>query len=93
MGKKSNWRLQEGGSFTAIDAGSEYKYVSDVCHATSIHRKSTIDASRIRDYAREGHIHDHESRILSIDPFNYLDTTVPTNEEISDNPVLNNIDL
>jgi spore maturation protein CgeB len=93
MGKNSIWKLDNGNRLVASNSGNEYRYVTRITGAASVHRKNKADLSRILDYARNEAVIDESARILSIDPFNFLDSDTPLNEMIFDNPLLKNIDL
>jgi spore maturation protein CgeB len=93
MGKKSIHRLAEGNKFQLFDKGSEYQYVMKIPNATSVHRKADFNAAHLREYLNEGFVIDMESVILSIDPYNFLDSDVPLRKEIFLNPGLVKINL
>jgi spore maturation protein CgeB len=81
MGKKSFYRLGQGDHMIVSDKGFEYQYVIKVPHATSVHRKTDINSAHLREYLNAGDVFDIESGILSIDPFNYLDSELPIRKE------------
>ncbi len=93
MGKKSICKIGTGKSTEKVNPGNEYRFVTSLDGATSVHCKSTFNPSRIMDYAGNATVTDKDGRILSIDPFNYLDSDVPLNEGIFSDPVLKQADL
>jgi spore maturation protein CgeB len=93
MGKKSIRRIGAGNSMETVYPGNEFRYVASLDGAASVHRKNTIDPFRIRDYASNATVTDESMRILSIDPFNFLDAEFPLNEGIFSDPVLKQADL
>jgi len=93
MGKKSIRKILAGDSLETVSTGNEYRFVTSLDGAASVHRKSTFDPSRAMDYAGNATVTDIDGRILSIDPYNYLDSDVPLNEEILSDPVLKQADL
>jgi spore maturation protein CgeB len=93
IGKKSFSTLGEGDLLKKSDKGFSFQYVSSIPNATSVHRKTSIDVSRIKYYLLEGSVNQDEPGILSIDPFNFMDSAVPLTDEIFDHPVLDSINL
>jgi hypothetical protein len=93
VGKKTIYRIGKDKRLVVSDKGFEFRYVSEVPHATSVHRKNSIDPSRIRDYLSPGYIKTDEPVILSIDPYNFLEDVMPIRHELFNIKSLDEINI
>jgi spore maturation protein CgeB len=93
LGKNSHFILENGNKLQAVNKGSEYRFVSRVPVSTSVHSKAKADLSGLRNYLVPGMLILDEPKILSIDPFNYLDMNSIDKQYVTGSSLFDNINL